>query len=141
LVLLRDEYDLQPDRDYAWGFSLGHEDSIKGVATKEIQVAPVASDILARMVEKVEVDPQSFRSIHESKRYPPATIGMAHNLTPELRESIRRALIGFDLRGTGVEGEFGADVTRLVPINYKEDWANARRIDQLAAQSRKGRSS
>ena len=141
LVLLRDEYDLQPDRDYAWGFSLGHEDSIKGVATKEIQVAPVASDILARMVEKGEVDPQSFRSIHESEPYPPATIGMAHNLTTELREAIRRTLDGFDLRGTGVEGEFGADVTKLVPVNYKQDWANARRIDQLAAQSRKGGSS
>jgi phosphonate transport system substrate-binding protein len=141
LVLLRDEHDLQPDRDYTWGFSLGHEESIKGVAAKEIEVAPVASDILARMVEKGEVDPQSFRSIHESERFPPATIGMAYNLAPELREAIREALVGIDLRGTGVEGEFGSDVTKLVPVNYKQDWANARRIDQLAAQSRKGGSS
>lgn len=141
LVLLRDEYDLQPDRDYTWGFSLGHEESIKKVATKEFQVAPVASDILARMVEKGEVDPKSFRWIEESERFPPATIGMAHNLAPELREAIRQTLVGFDLRGTGVEGEFGADVTKLVPVNYEQDWANARRIDQLAVQSRKGGSS
>jgi phosphonate transport system substrate-binding protein len=141
LVLLREEYDLQPDRDYSWGFSLGHEDSIKGVASNEIQVAPVASDILTRMEEKGEVDPKAYRSIRESERFPPATIGMAYNLTPELRDAIRQTLIGFDLRGTGLEGEFGADVTKLVPVNYKEDWANLRHIDRLAAQSRKGGSS
>jgi phosphonate transport system substrate-binding protein len=141
LVLLREEHGLQPDRDYEWGFSLGHEYSIKDVAAKKIQVAPVASDMLARMVEQGDVDPESFRSIYDSERFPPATIGIAYNLMPELRDAIRETLVGFDLRGTGVEGEFGADVTKLVPVNYKQDWANARRIDQLAAQSRKGGSS
>ncbi len=90
---------------------------------------------------KGEVDPQSFRSIHESERFPPATIGIAYNLTPELRDAIRETLLEFELPGTGLEGEFGADVTKLVPVNYKQDWANARRIDQLATQSRKGGSS
>jgi phosphonate transport system substrate-binding protein len=140
LTLLRDNYNLLPDRDYTWGFSLGHEESIKGVAAKEFEVAPVASDILARMVEKNEVDPQAFRSVYESERFPPATIGIVYNLKPELRDAIRDTLLAFDLRGTGVEGEFGADVTRLVPVNYKQDWANARRIDQLAAQARNPKS-
>jgi phosphonate transport system substrate-binding protein len=125
-----------PDRDYTWGFSLGHEESIKGVAAKEYQVVPVASDILTRMVENGEVDAKAIRTIYESERFPPATIGMAYNLTPELREAIRETLVGFDLRGTGVEGEFGADVTKLVPVNYKDDWANTRRIDQMVAQAR-----
>ena len=141
LALLRDEYDMQPDRDYTWGFSLGHEESIKGVAAKEFEVAPVASDILARMVEQNEVDPNAFRTIHESERFPPATIGIVFNLTPELRDSIRETLLAFELPGTGLEGEFGADVTKLVPINYKQDWANARHIDQLVAQARKPKSS
>jgi phosphonate transport system substrate-binding protein len=92
-------------------------------------------------VEKGEVDPQSFRSIHESERFPPATIGIAYNLTPELRDAIRETLLGFDLRGIGVEEGFGVGVTKFVPVNYKEDWANARKIDQLAAQSRKDESS
>ena len=140
-MLLRDQYDMLPDRDYDWGFSLGHEESIKGVAAKEFEVAPVASDILARMVEKNEVDPQAFRSIHESERFPPATIGIAYNLTPELRDAIREVLLAFDLRGTGLEGEFGADATKFVPVNYKNDWANARRIDQLVAQARRNKSS
>jgi phosphonate transport system substrate-binding protein len=141
LVLLRDEYDLQPDRDYTWGFSLGHEESIKKVAAKEIQVAPVASDFVDRMVKQGDVNPDAFRSIYESERFPPAAIGMAYNLSPELREAIRETLVGFDLRGTELEGKIGTDATKLVPVNYKQDWANARRIDQLAAQSRKGGSS
>jgi phosphonate transport system substrate-binding protein len=141
LALLSDEYDMQPDRDYTWGFSLGHEESIKGVAAKDFEAAPVASDILARMVEQNEVDAAAFRSVHESERFPPATFGIVYNLTPELRDKIREALLAFELTGTGLEGEFGADATKLVPINYKQDWANARHIDQLVAQSRKPRSS
>jgi phosphonate transport system substrate-binding protein len=138
LVLLKD-HDMQPDRDYAWGFSLGHEESIKGVAAKELEAAPVASDILARMVERGEIDANAVRSIYESERFPPATIGIAYNLTPELRDAIRGALLGFDLTGTGLEGEFGADATKLVPVNFKNDWANTRRIDELIAQARAGR--
>ena len=139
LVLLRDQYDFQPDRDYAWSFSLGHEESIKGIAAKDIEVAPVASDILARMVEKGEVDPKSFRSIYESEQFPPATLGIVYNLSPELRDAVRQTLLSHDLKGTGLEGEFGEDVTRFVPVNYKDDWANARRIDQLVAQARRSR--
>ena len=135
LIMLKD-HDMQPDRDYQWGFSLGHEESIKGIASKDFQVAPVASDILTRMVEKGEVDPKTFRAIYESERFPPATLGIAYNLTPELRTAIRETLLSHDLKGTGLEGEFGEDVTKFVPVTYKEDWANARRIDQMVADAR-----
>jgi phosphonate transport system substrate-binding protein len=136
LLMLLDSKKLRPDRDYLWGFSLGHEESIKGVAAKEFQAAPVASDILDRMIEKGEVTPESIKVVYESERFPPATIGYVYNLTPELRTAIRDALLEFSLTGTGLEGEFGADATKLVPVNYKDDWANARRIDQMAMQAR-----
>ena len=139
VVYLKDQHDMQPERDYAWGFSLGHEESIKGVAAKEFEVAPVASDILARMIERGEVDPQAIRSIYESERFPPATFGCAYNLTPELRTATRTALLSFELTGTGLEGEFGSDVTKLVAVNYKDAWANARRIDRVVAEARAGR--
>jgi phosphonate transport system substrate-binding protein len=139
LVLLMDEYQMMPDRDYQWGFSQGHAESIKGIAKKEFEVAPVASDILARMVEKGEVDGNAVVSIYKSERFPPATLGMAYNLSPELRTAIRDAMIGFNLKGTGLEGEFGAEVTKTVPVNYKDDWANTRRIDQVVAQARSGK--
>jgi phosphonate transport system substrate-binding protein len=139
VVYLKDQHDMLPERDYSWGFSLGHEESIKGVAAKEIEVAPVASDILDRMIEKGDVDPQAIRSIYVSERFPPATIGYAYNLTPELRGAIRAALVDFDLTGTGLQGEFGTNVTKLVQVNYKDDWANARRIDRVIAEARAGR--
>ena len=76
-----------PERDYQWGFSQGHEDSVKQIANKDFDVAPVASDILAGMVEKAEVEEVAIRSIYTSERFPQAAIGVAHNLKPELREA------------------------------------------------------
>jgi phosphonate transport system substrate-binding protein len=139
LLMELNERGLRPDRDFAWGFSLGHEESIKGVAAKDFDVVAVASDILQRMEEQGEVDPKAIRKIFESERFPPATIGYVHNLKPEQRTAIRETLIGFNLVGTGLEGEFGADATKLVAVDYKNDWASARRIDQLIAQARTGR--
>jgi phosphonate transport system substrate-binding protein len=139
LVLLKNDYNLLPERDYQWGFSLGHEDSIKRVAAKELEVVPVASDILARMVENKEVDPASFVSIYKSERFPPATIGYAYNLSPELRDGIRETFLKFDWKGTGLEKQFGPEgKEKFVPVNYKDDWANTRRIDQAIAEARKG---
>jgi phosphonate transport system substrate-binding protein len=136
LMQLRDQEDMRPDRDYTWGFSLDHEASILGVAAKKYEAAPVASDLLERMVENGDVDPAAIRTIYESERFPPATIGYVYNLAPELQASIREALPGFSLAGTELEGQFGADATKLVPVDYKNDWANARRIDQLAMRAR-----
>jgi phosphonate transport system substrate-binding protein len=136
LMLLKDQHDLRPDRDYEWGFSLDHEASIQGVAAKKFEAAPVASDILERMMQKEEIDPAAIRSIYESERFPPATLGCVYNLSPEIMTGVREALQGFSLVGTDLEGEFGDDATKLVPVDYKNDWANARRIDQLALQAR-----
>ncbi len=137
LVLLMDpKYNMLPDRDYEWGFSQGHEESIKKIADKEFQVAPVASDILARMIGQGEVQADQVTSIYTSERFPPATLGIVYNLTPALQTEIRDALIGFNLKGTGLEGEFGPDATKLVAVNYKDDWANTRRIDQVVADVR-----
>jgi phosphonate transport system substrate-binding protein len=138
LVYLKEQCNLWPERDYAWGFSLGHEDSIKNVAKKELEVVTVASDILARMEENKEVDPAAVVSIYKSERFPPATIGYAYNLTPELRDGIRDTLLKFDWKGTGLEKQFGPEgKEKFVQVNYKDDWANTRRIDQVIAEARK----
>lgn len=136
--LMYEPYDMMPDRDYDWGFSQGHEESIKKVAAKEFEVAPVASDILDRMIEQGDVDEADVESIYTSERFPPATIGIAYNLTPELQTAIRDALIGFSLPGTGLEGEFGPDATKLVAVDYKDNFAIVRQIDQVLAGARKG---
>jgi phosphonate transport system substrate-binding protein len=136
LLVQLNKNGLQPDRDYGWGFSTGHEESIKGVADKTYEAAPVASDIYQRMVKDGQVDKETIRTVFESDRFPPATIGYAYNLTPELRTAIRETLKDYSLKGTGLEGKMGPDATKLVPVDYKKDWESARQIDQLAAQAR-----
>jgi phosphonate transport system substrate-binding protein len=138
LVLLKEKYNLLPNRDYQYGFSQGHEDSIKRIAAKEFEVAPIASDILARMEEKKEVDPAAVVTIYKSERFPPATIGYVYDLTPELRDGIRDTLLKFEWKGTGLEKQFGPEgKEKFVPVSYKDDWANTRRIDQVIAEARK----
>ena len=88
------------------------------------------------MIDKGEVQADAIRTVYESERFPPATLGYVYNLKPEVRTAIRDSLLGYALAGTGLEGQFGADATKLVPIDYKNDWANARKIDQLVAQAR-----
>src|SRR6476646_192155 len=86
LLMLLKEKGMQPDRDYDWNFSADHKESIKGIASKQYQVAPVAGDILQRMIETGEVDGKSVRNVFESDPYPPATLGFVYNLTPEDRK-------------------------------------------------------
>ncbi|MCH7752313.1 MAG: hypothetical protein IH898_09190 [Planctomycetes bacterium] len=59
--------------------------------------------------------------------------GCGYNLTSELREGIRAALLGLDWSGTPLEKEFGGDdSTKFVALTYKDDWANIRRVDGAA---------
>jgi phosphonate transport system substrate-binding protein len=140
LVLLKEEYNLMPERDYKWGFSLGPKDSIKGLTKKDlgIEVVAVASDLLEGMVTNKEIDRDAYVSIYKSERFPPATIGYAYNLSPELRDGISETLLKFDWKGTGLEKQFGPEgYEKFVPVNYKDDWANIRRIDQVIAEARR----
>jgi phosphonate transport system substrate-binding protein len=138
LVLLKEKFNFLPERDYEWGFSAGQHESIKGVADKKFEVAPVASDLLDGMKKKGEIDPASCVSIYTSERYPPATIGYAYNLAPEIRDGVKEVLLGFDWKGTGLEKEFGPEgKSKFVAINYKDHWANTRHNDQVIAEARK----
>jgi phosphonate transport system substrate-binding protein len=138
LVLLKEKFNFLPERDYQWGFSSGQQESIKGVAEKKFEVAPVASDLLAGMKAKGDIDPASCVSIYTSERYPPATIGYVYNLSPELRDGVKAALLEFNWKGTGLEKEFGPEgKSKFVTINYKDDWANTRHNDKVIAEHRK----
>lgn len=140
LVLLKEKYNLLPDRDYQYGFSQDHKESIKRVADKEkgFDVAPVASDILAAMEEEKKIDASAVVSIYKSERFPPATFGYVYNLTPELRDGIRDTFLKFEWKGTGLEKQFKPEgKEKFVPVNYKDDWANTRRIDQVISEARK----
>jgi phosphonate transport system substrate-binding protein len=136
LMLLMTEHKLFPERDYTWSFTYDHEASIKGVVAGEIDAAPVASDILARMTESGEVSADDYRVLYESERFPPAVLGVAYNLPAELREKVSKGLVDFDWSGTSVEAKYGSGAVKFVPVSFKNDWANIRRIDEAVAKAK-----
>jgi phosphonate transport system substrate-binding protein len=135
LVVLMNEFGLRPERDYEWGFSLGHEESIGGVAAGKYEAAPIASDVLQRMIERGELEATAVRQVYESDRFPPATVGYIYNLTSDIRDAIGETLLGFDWEGTGLTNEFG-DGGKFVAVTYKDDWAGTREIDETFANVR-----
>lgn len=135
LVTLMKEFNLQPERDYNWGFSYGHDNSIKGVAEKKFPAAAVASDYLQRMTGEGAVSADAIRTIYESKPYPSGVIGYVYNLSPQLRDGIRETLLGFDWKGSGLERTFGkSGYVKLVPVEYKKDWEPVREISHTGNQ-------
>jgi phosphonate transport system substrate-binding protein len=69
-----------------------------------------------------------IRVIKESESFPPAALGYAYNLSPDLAAEIKAALLQFTWSGTGLEKQF-PDASRFVPISYKTDFELIRRID------------
>ncbi len=137
LVMLMEQRGLLPERDYEWGFSLGHDTSIKDIVAKEADLAPVASDVLDGMIAKGEVAADAIETVYESERFPPAVLGYAYNLKPELQTAIRDALLAFDWNGTSVANEYATvGNAKFVAVNYKDDWANTRRIDDIVRKAR-----
>jgi phosphonate transport system substrate-binding protein len=138
LVFLMDEHNMQIERDYAWGFSYGHDNSIRGIASKEFQAAAVASDLLNRMVVRGDIEADAIRSIYESEKFPPSALGYSYNLAPELRAGIRETLLQFNWAGTGLEKAFGPfGASQFTAVSYKDDWDNVRRIDNALAKARR----
>ncbi len=136
-MLLMQENKLQPERDYEWRYTYGHTGSVEAVMTGDVDVAPVASDALARMVAKGDVKKDDLRSIYESEQFPPAAFGYAYNLTPEVKKAIEAALVEFKWDGTKIaEGFSGDGSSKFVPVSYKDDWANIRRVDLAASNAR-----
>ena len=135
LVMLMKEHDLQPERDYNWGFSYGHENSIKGIAEKKFMAAAVASDILARMIANGDIAESDVKEIYESKPYPPGVLGYAYNLKPELRDGIVETFMTFDWKGTGLEAGPGkSGSVKFAPVEYKKDWEPVREINKTGGE-------
>lgn len=136
-MLLMQEKNLQPERDYQWRYTYGHTGSVQAVLDGDVDVAPIASDVYDRMIAQGQAKEEDFRTIYTSEQFPPAAFGCAYNLTPELKEKITAALLEFQWDGTKVAESFGGDGSnKFVPVSYKDDWANIRRVDLAAANAR-----
>jgi phosphonate transport system substrate-binding protein len=140
LVLLRDEFYLEPGRDYDVRTSGSHNLSIAGIAEERYQAATVASDVLDRAIGKGLIKKDQFRSIYKSKPFPPACLGYVYNLEPGLAGKVREALLNFPWQGTALEEAFkSANRSRFVPIRYKDQWSFVRAIDEAIGKMKGAR--
>jgi phosphonate transport system substrate-binding protein len=129
LVFLK-EFDLLPGRDYKIRYSGSHDQSIADIAGGQFEAAAVAADVLQRAVAAGSIKAEQFRSIYKSENFPTAGLGYVYNLKPELAAKVREALLKYPWAGTSMEKYFAAAGQRgLVPVNYKQDWALVRRVD------------
>jgi phosphonate transport system substrate-binding protein len=130
LVFLSKDFGLNPGPDFALRFSGGQETSIGHIADGSYQAAAVASDVLERAVAEHRIKQSDYRVVYSSELFPTAAFGYAYNLKPELAAKLKKAMLDFDWSNTGLEELFGAaGQTKFIPVDYKNDWALVRRID------------
>jgi phosphonate transport system substrate-binding protein len=127
LVILSREFGMQAPNGFAYKFSGGHEASIVGVSMGEYEAAAVADSVLKRMQSK-GFDASKVRVIHTSKEFPGATLGVAHNLKPELAQKIKAAVFSYDMKAGGLDKALNE--TGFAKVDYKTEWATIREIDQ-----------
>jgi phosphonate transport system substrate-binding protein len=129
LVFLK-EFNLLPGHDYLLRYSGSHDASIDGIGSGKYEAAAVAADVLSRAEATGRISKAKYRSIFQSEPFPTAGLGYLYNLKPELAAQIREALLKYPWPGTSMEKFFGpSGAHALAPVNYKDDWAVVRRID------------
>ncbi|XYK79725.1 MAG: phosphate/phosphite/phosphonate ABC transporter substrate-binding protein [Labrenzia sp.] len=116
-----------PDEDYEVVYSGSHDQSMLGVVAGDYDAAPVASEVVERMAARGLYDPEEVRLVWESDPFPTTSYTLAHDLDPELAQSIKEAFFSFDFEGTSLGEEFDG-VSRFIPITYKQQWAVIRQI-------------
>ncbi len=128
-MLLR-SFNLKPGFDYHIVYSQGHEQSITGIKEGKYPAAAVASDLLEQAIAAGKINESDFKTIYTSEQFPALAIGYVYNLTPELAESVRAALMDFNPQGTSAAANLAEGVTGFTPVSYKDDFALVRRIDE-----------
>lgn len=124
IIAIYMETGMVPGADYDIYFSHKHERSIRGLAVGKFPFVALSHDVLERMLEEGQIKPSEFRILYESRPLPRLTIGHAHQLDPEIRDSIISAVLDFENAATDDDQPL-----RFVPIDYKADYEFARRLD------------
>lgn len=128
-ALLMSEYGLEADKDYETAFSGSHDNSILGVVNKDYQAAAIANSVGTRMIARGVVNEGDYEILYTSETFPTTAYGLAHNLTPELAQSIQDAFFSYDWEGTPLEAEFAnSGESQFIPISYEENWSVIRTI-------------
>lgn len=117
---------LKPDADYKTLMSGGHDKSVMGVVNGDYDMAPVASDVLDRMIQRGTIKPGLVRVIWESPLFPTSPWAMPHDLKPELTKKISDCFIGYKWDEAMKKEYLGED--RFFPMTYKETWKPIRDV-------------
>ncbi len=127
-AILKAEFGLVAEQDFATAFSGKHDNSILGVANKDYEAAAIANSIKKRMIDRDVIKADQIRTIYKSQTFPTTGYGHAHNLHPELVAKIKTAFFTFQWEGSDLQAEFKKE-GRFVAINHKHDWDVIRKID------------
>ncbi|QTF07100.1 phosphate/phosphite/phosphonate ABC transporter substrate-binding protein [Brenneria izadpanahii] len=132
-AILKAEYKMVPGKDFEPVFSGKHDNSILGVANHDYPAAAVANSVLNRMIARDVVKADQVKSIYKSQTFPTTGYGMAHNLTPELQEKIKKAFFTYQWEGSKLLEEFKHSEPpqeAFIPITFKDTWQVIRQIDE-----------
>lgn len=129
-AILKGDFDMLPERDFEPVYSGKHDNSILGVANKDYMAASIANSVKERMISRDVITEDQVKVIYKSQTFPTTGYGTAHNLTPELKESIRNAFFSFEWEGTSLEEEFSkSNEGQFLEMTYQEYWDVIRKID------------
>jgi len=129
-AILKGDFDMLPERDFEPVYSGKHDNSILGVANKDYQAASIANSVKSRMLSRGVISEDQVKVIYKSQTFPTTGFGTAHNLTPELKESIRNAFFNFKWDGTSLQAEFEkSNEGQFLEMTYQEFWEVIRKID------------
>jgi phosphonate transport system substrate-binding protein len=136
VVTLYEKFQLLPGRDYEPYLQGSQEMLAQGVASGRLKAAPVASDLLKRLIAQGRVDGKAIRSIYTSpESFPPACYAYSYRLKPELAKKLTDAFFSFSWEGSTLQKAYSpAGQTKFVRISYKDDWAPVRKMESSALE-------
>lgn len=117
---------LKPDDDYKVLMSGGHDKSVLGVASGDYDMAPVASDVYDRMVQRGAVKSDQLRVIWSSETFPTSSWSLPHDLKPELFKKVAQCFYDFKWNDALKNEYKGED--RFLPMTYKDTWRPIREV-------------
>ncbi len=117
---------LVPETDYKVLYSGGHDKSALGVVSGDYDGAPVASDVLERMIVRGTIKQEAIRVIYKSAPFPTSSFAYAHDLEPALAEKLKKCFYDFRFPPEMTK-EFNGD-DRFYAITYKKEWEVIRTV-------------
>ncbi|HJS30746.1 MAG TPA: phosphate/phosphite/phosphonate ABC transporter substrate-binding protein [Alphaproteobacteria bacterium] len=117
---------LEPDKAYKVLYSGGHDKSALGVVSGDYDGAPVASDVLERMIVRGTIKQSDIRVIYKSETFPTSSFAYAHDLAPDLAKKVTDCFYAFRFTPEMTK-EFNGD-DRFFPITYQKEWAVVRAV-------------